>query len=328
MKWQDFQKRLFDLIESRFLTKKEMIFNLCEVLSIEVTSAYQRVNLSQKLSLPDVLTLIEHYHLSAQLMMGIWNTAVIIKFQSLVSNPSSFGDYIDPLLQKMQLLGTLPDARVHYAANELPFYHFFAYQEIALFKYYMWRRVAWTNFEDRSIPLTFEWIQNESHTCKEKIQAIHQAYRSFSSVEIWHTNVLFNTLNQIKYLHDIGLLPDKSLITLFADQLEAIVRSLMDEASRGTKDTDGVYSFQLYHNEVAHTNNIAVIQTSFGNQVLFAYDNPNIMETDDNRLCDYTLQYLSRLIQHSENLTASSERNRARCFSMMMKQIETLRATI
>lgn len=155
------------------------------------------------------------------------------------------------------------------------------------------------------------------------INEITQLFNDIPTTEIWHTNVLNNTINQLEYINTIGLLPDKSVGRFVLDQLLELLGYIEDSSSEGYKmDIDGRIAYSLYHNEVSHTNNLVVVHASGSDIVFFAYDNPNFMVSREANLCRHTITYINNLMANSTNLTLTSTKLRGAFFKMLRDQVQ------
>lgn len=86
--------------------------------------------------------------------------------------------------------------------------------------------------------------------------------------------------------------------------------------------------FQMYHNEISHTNNILLIESESLNQIYFAYDNPNYIVTDNEELINYTRSWFSKIMKSATSISLDNEKNRRAFFNIIYKQIDNTREEI
>jgi hypothetical protein len=104
--------------------------------------------------------------------------------------------------------------------------------------------------------------------CVTSVTKLNDLYTTIPSTEIWSTHLVDNTLNQIKYYAQGGMFKTKSDIIIIINQLSSLMKDLQAAAKTGHKSfKDGRIgsSFNLYHNEITHTNNV-ILPKLYGNE--------------------------------------------------------------
>ena len=323
--WQSFQKQVFALISERYSSKQQMVLDLEELLSLQQAVVYDRIALKRMLPLSECFILLRHYQITSKVISQLWTNKVLVNYTPLDQVPTSLEEYLIPLRDNMQALALTGGLHLYYAANELPFYHYYRQPRIALFKYFVWHMLSWKQGDAPDLTFDRDYIDQHLTRLEPIFQEIVSLYTQFSSTEVWHTNILHNTLHQIHYLFQIGLLPDAALAHELFEDLEEILNSLELMAKQGHKEEHPEHTFHLYHNEIVHTNNMALATAPGVSHVFFAFDNPNIMYANDSKLGDYSLHYFERLISHADNLSTSSNKSRALYFKDNKDQIKMMK---
>lgn len=319
---KDIQVEFLNSIKESFKSPKDFIATLENVLNIERSSVYNRLNGYTRLTIDEMLEIMKHFKPQHSPLTDFWPTAVTVEYPAMMKQPESFLEYLTPVRDNLRQVVKAPDRHLTYAANEMPFLHYLRYPELACFKYYVWSHFIW-HPQGKKSPFDHAFITSTKGACLPMINEITQLFNDIPTTEIWHTNVLNNTINQLEYINTIGLLPDKSVGRFVLDQLLELLGYIEDSSSEGYKmDIDGRIAYSLYHNEVSHTNNLVVVHASGSDIVFFAYDNPNFMVSREANLCRHTITYINNLMANSTNLTLTSTKLRGAFFKMLRDQVQ------
>jgi hypothetical protein len=96
----------------------------------------------------------------------------------------------------------------------------------------------------------------------------------------------------------------------------------------GQDPVSSTVKFEMYHNEIAHTNNILLLKAPDFNQIYFAYDNPNYIITDEENIIKYTTDWFETMKKVALPISLAADKNRRYFFSQIHKQIEHTRSQI
>lgn len=80
-------------------------------------------------------------------------------------------------------------------------------------------------------------------------------------------------------------------------------------------------SYELYYNEIIHTNNTLFFKWDTGKAVYTTFGNPTTIKTRQNTACDYSEQWFEKLKRRSMKLSNSSERDRLKLFKKTEEKI-------
>lgn len=319
--WQSFQNRMFELIGEQYTSRGQMVLDLGDLLKIERSVIYDRISGTKMMPLEECFILMQHYNITAKLISSLWANKFLVNFGALEHAPTSLKEYLQPLHASLRAMSLTEGVHLYYAAGDLPFYHYYRSPKLALVKYYVWHLLSWQQGDGPECTFDREYISSQQADLLPMFEDMVTFYENFTSTEVWHTHILHNTLHQIEYLFQIGQLPDNTLAMELCDDLIAILNDLERMASHGHKDGHPENGFQLYHNELSHTNNMALMKTANISQVFFAYDSPNVMNANDDRLGRYTYNFFERLISHADGLSTSSHKSRTIFFKRLRDQI-------
>lgn len=330
----ELQKKIFTLIESISSNPKELKDELAKVLSISKGAVYKRMNGTTAISLADLATLMREYQISFDQLVRPEQQKVVFQFPQMEKKIVSFFDYADTFKTAVTTFASLPDPQIYYATNELPFFYYFLDQDLTYFKFFIYAKTVWnlSSYSDRNFNLS-EF--SEQHGIMSILnESLKTYYDELPNIEFWNENVLNNTLNQISYFLHAGYfdLPEEAF--MLCDKLAEILNHVekMAEAGKkflpGKEPTETSPEFQLYYNEISHTNNMLLIKNNLQSAVFTAYDNPNYIISTDRKLIDYTLTWFQNIQKSSIPISKDAERTRKAMFTKIHKKIDNKRSEI
>jgi hypothetical protein len=327
------QQLLIEQVKQRSPDQKLWVDQLAEVLSISKPAAYKRINGSTALSLDDIVRIMDAYQLSFDAVAIPEERNIGFQFPFLTNKINSFLDYVGPLKESVQRLASIPNATVWYATSELPFFYYFFFPDLTYFKFYMYARTVWDIPAYKKMKINLSDFASE-HLIKKEVDAIQDAYFSIPGLEFWNENFLQNTLNQIKYFLSSGLFEKPEDAIVLCDRLTDLIKHAAAVAESGKKfklnqkPSEHNPDITMFYNEIAHTSNIALVSSSPFSAVLSAYDNPNFIQSDDERLVKYTREWFERVKHSSQNISRDSERSRMSFFARVQRKIDLTRDEI
>ena len=164
---------------------------------------------------------------------------------------------------------------------------------------------------------------------------IQQAYIEIPSTELWGTNVIDNTLNQIEYHVGSGTFKSLEDALTLCDKLIELSYHMQAMALKGKKflpnqkgeNGDGA-DFLLYYNEMVYTSNTILGNTSNGQILFTSLSNPHFLKSTDSRLCQYMENWFKGVTTKSNSISIQAEKQRQWFFNRLRQRIEKTRDRI
>jgi len=189
------QEELFDRILAQYDRRSQAVEALQELMGIGRDAVYRRFRGETPLS-PDELSLLaKSYNLSLDELAFQESNKFTFVYNSFTKPIASFKDFLKEVHQGMQEIQMLPNSRLFYTTAEIPVFHYLQFPELISFKLYVWARTIW-NFGDMTErPFAFDLVDQESLQIAGQILYM---YNVVPSTELWHLNIVDNTLNHIE----------------------------------------------------------------------------------------------------------------------------------
>ncbi|MCF8238782.1 MAG: hypothetical protein K9I85_11540 [Saprospiraceae bacterium] len=303
---------------------------LTELLDISLPAAYNRLNGKSRLTLDEVVLLSQFFQISIDRSVSQYSDEVRLKFQPINGHQPLIRDYLHHLYNDLTKLTTLEGIQIRYASSEIPIFYYFHFPMLAAFKLYLWGRTIWNDpsVENQAFSIK-DWGGISRLDTEQIMHSILSQYTRIPSIELWHTHLIDNTINQILYFSDQGLIEDEETKTSLLSSVEALLDLLESFARKGKKWVPGLPEkawssiLTIHHNETTHTNNTVLITSPEFAALYFSFDNPNFMQTADQRLTEYTQEWFEKLIRRSPMVSTHGNTYRVRLFQMLRQRLNS-----
>ncbi|MFN0035903.1 MAG: hypothetical protein ACKVUS_12640 [Saprospiraceae bacterium] len=323
-----FQRKFFRQIIA-LQGEKSAIPRLCNLLHLNKSSVYNRVKAEKMLRSDELLLLASTFGISIDEHLFAGKGIIPFRFDFLDAPVQNCRQYLERVLASFDLFKSVPDLRVWFLVNSLPFFHHMNFRELALFKAFAYARVNW------QLPYTEGLVFHpdnfpEREVYEKLMKPILERYTAISTIEFWPDDLYHTTLRQIRYFAHSGQLADQSLISLLLEQLEALCEHQYEMAKMGRKwahaDRFGKEGgkggrFDLYHNEVAPLNITLLAESKQLQGVFTVFDDPNFMFSSSARLYQYTFEWMQKLKSKCQHISEDSENDRRAYFNALQKSI-------
>ena len=328
---KDIQNGLFARIKSRLNKSDSFVEVISELFNVSYDSAYRRIRGETLLNIEELRILSAEYKLSLdELLMGVTN-GMFFNYKSIRRSGLDFNIYFKEMAETMERLSAAPNAKMLYAAWDVPIFHYFNFPEVMLFKTYFWRKSVWDDpiLQDKDFRLD-ELMVAHGDVIKRDGQRILDAYIKIPATEIWHDWTLESTLKQIEFAIDSGFFVKKEDYMLLFEQLYQLIEHVEEQAKMGFKFRFGqkpeksTDNYEVYLNEIFFLNNTIVAEADNLKEVYVIHESVNYLTTTNPRFCEETSSWMQVQKKKSILLTNSSVRERNKFFKKQFNKIEKM----
>ena len=325
MSTPEIQRQVFDQVKAQ-ITHRKWIEEIAEVLGRSKNSIYKKVTGEVGLSLDELVILANEYKIHLDPIL-LDNQAVTFNFPFLGEETALGKNYFRALAQLAEQFKAIPDMQVWVSQMEIPFMHDYHFPAITAFKFFVHEKTIWRT-DRKSIPgFHIEKAVSQPGFRETLAELLHTYYR-IPSVEFWHSLILDSTLAQIKYVMEIGAFEDPLDALVLCEQLTEFVNHMQYMADLGYKVPLNSYpneeyaGFVLYHNEVAYSNNIIMLDSPSRQAVFLSFGNPNFMFSSGKSVVDYSKRWFELLKENAQLITRESRKSRLAFFNALRKKID------
>jgi hypothetical protein len=163
---------------------------------------------------------------------------------------------------------------------------------------------------------------------------ILDVYNSIPTTEIWNTENINATLQQIEYYHEAGGLVSKEQAIILFDKLELIINHIEKEAELGRKfkiggqPNSGSASYRLFNVEGMVGDNSLLAELGDMKVTFLNHSFMHFIGTKDESFNKAIFKNFNKLMQKSTLISTSDERDRIRFFNRLRNEIQRRKALL
>jgi hypothetical protein len=235
-----------EFINQKLIAKQCSLDQLMQLLHVSEATMRRKLHGDSPFTIDEAYLLQQHFTFSIDALASHGNdnkiTFNLTQFPLLKTPEATVSNYVQQLLTDFTSLGTMGTPHLYYAAKDLPLFYFFYNKTLASFKLYFWYMTLF----DTAKPAKYNsnWLPPEAI---DATAHLYQMYKHIPSTELWNTETINSTLDQIMYCHDSGLIEQKAAIEIL-QALHKLVDNLEENAANECKSEHA--SFTLYYNKI------------------------------------------------------------------------------
>jgi hypothetical protein len=275
------------------------------ILGIGKSEVYKKLSGKTLFTLPQIQVLCNHFHLNFTIHGEHNRSSSSISFAPFHTGGIGVKEYIKNLESFLQDIASAKRNKLSCATDDIPLFHLFKYPELAAFKLHFWQmRVI-----DKA-PFKFN-MNDWGPSILQPAAHMHQLYLQIPGAEVWTKTSLLNTLEQIKYAAEIGIVADKKLGRLICSQLREALGDIELCAINRSKQGTGGPLFDWYFYDIIGTiTYLAEIDDRLSTFIRF--NTFNTIREENGPLCIEVNHWLHSLIQDATGFSGqgSVQRNK------------------
>ncbi len=299
-----------------------LVDDIADLLKISNDSAYRRLRNETELSLDETYKICKHYRISVDSVFSNKGDSVTCNYIKLTDSAENFENYLTGLLNQLTRLQKSEDAKIIYAAEEIPIFHSFYSKELAAFKLFYWQRSVLNVPEYQTKKFDWDSIPEKQLKLAEHI---HQTYLKIPSIEIWTDETIQTTIKQIEYYFESGAFKEKEDTITVLQELKKMMQAIHHYAEHDTKNdhtNSAGISFGLYNSDLVIGTNC--IHVTVGGTVFsyISFNTMNSLTTGNQQFCEEIEHWMRNLIKKSTLISGIAEKQRFQFFSKAYKAVD------
>jgi hypothetical protein len=294
-----------------------LVDDIADLLQISNDSAYRRLRNETELSLDETYKICKHYRISIDSVLSNKGDSVTCNYIKLTDSIDNFENYLTSLLNQLQKLQKADDAKIIYAAEEIPIFHSFYSKELTAFKLFYWQRSV-LNIPDYQTK-KFDWDSIPEKQL-QLANEIHQAYLKVPSTEIWTNETIQTTIKQIEYYFESGAFKEKEDAIVVLQELKKMMQAINQYAEDETKAKNT--SFNLYNSDLVIGTNCIHVAVAGSVISYISFNSINSLTTSNQQFCEEIEHWMKNLIKKSTLISSIAEKQRFQFFSKAYKAID------
>lgn len=299
-----------------------LVDDMADILKISNDSAYRRLRCETELSLDETYKICKHYRISADAIFSEKANSVTCNYIKLTDSESNFEDYLLGLLEQLEKIRKVEDAKIIYAAEEIPIFHSFYSRKLSTFKLFYWQRSVLNIADYQSKKFDWDVIPDRLLMIADKIMS---AYQEIPCHEIWTTDTIQTTIKQIEYYFESGAFKEKEdaiEVLLELKKMAQAINQFAEKENKNEKDNNHIIPFHLYNSELVIGTNC--IHVNMNNNVFsyISFNTLNSLTTSNQQFCEEIEHWMKNLIKKSTLISGIAEKQRFQFFNQAYKAID------
>jgi len=327
----DIQILIFKEIKQKIPANVSYVHAIAELLNVSYDSAYRRIRGEKVISLEELYTLSTTYKVSIDDVFNVKSGKLV--FNNLAIDPEKLQtkEWLLRILQNIEALQGLKDAKIIYAAKDAPFFHYFQIPELAAFKLFFWEKTLFQFPGSLEKKFSLDNVDQELYDIGRKILI---AYSKIPTVEIWNEDTFYIMLRQIEYYWISGFFADPNIVQILVEKLEIWIRHIEAQAEHGfqfmvDQEPNGVEgNYRLFMNEVVLSDNTVLVQSGDFKTVFLTYNVVNLLSATDSAFTGQIESFLTGLLKKSIQISAAAAKERRRFFSRLINHVVKFKSRI
>jgi hypothetical protein len=297
--------------------KKDAYNAIKDVLPKSKSVLYKKVNGDVMFTLTEVLELCKAYNIALDSIgffgdnhlqeknLDIHPMPLVYTFDDLIS-------YLTDTSTRLEIIRQTPDAELTLSARDIPYFLYFKDELLAAFRCLAWIHRAYENrYSIKDIPQELLTVCNN----------LYKTYWQTKRTEIWSVHTLTNTIENLKYMHQIGLIKTKQVadcILMLKDVLNDQKESILSNEGEKENTLNMLFSPSL------NMYNGALVSLRDEEFALMSISALQTIVVKDKSMLPYIKRSFSFQRKHSTNFTHSSPAIVENYFNGLNTQLDEL----
>lgn len=294
---------------------------LSDVLNLSNDSAYRRIRGATSLTLEEIIKLCNHFGVSFDLRNdGNALGSVTFQYRTISDHENRMEDYLNDLHNHLKHISQFKDKLIIYAADDVPVFHHFKYDELTAFKIFYWRKTLLDEQMLSNVNFDFGMINKKLISIARET---YELYTSIPSYEIWTEATLDSTVKQLEYYFESGVV-NKEQGLIIAKQIIQLMEHIEQMAMKSTKDGVTSNNFQMYYSDVMVGTNAVQVFLDGNNTTFISFNTFNNLSTTNKVLSEEVDAWMKNLVKKSSIISGVNEKQRHQIFKKIKIKAESL----
>ena len=326
------QQLFFQYIKGKIPPHSSMVDEVAELLNIRNDSAYRRIRADKPISFEELQKLCVHYKVSLDQFLNLQSDTFIFSGKLDIDADFHFENWLEEVLKHYTIINSFEKKHIYFFIKDIPFYRHFEIPELAAFKCFAWMRTLSGFKVEKSEKFVFDYPGFEEHYAMGL--KIINVYNAIPTTEIWNTETVIITLQQIEYYHEAGGLISKEQAIILFDKVEIMINHIEKEAELGRKfkmgeqPDSGSASYRLFNIEGMVGDNSLLAELDDMKVTFLNHSFMHFIATRDESFNKAIFKNFNKLMQKSTLISTSDERDRIRFFNRLRDEIHRRKAAL
>ncbi len=315
------QLEFFEKIKATAGPGVSLVDIISEVLSISSDSAYRRLRGVTTLTLEDITRLCNHFNVSFDLGNSQHEKGVVtFHYRTISDKEERMAEYLTDLQNHLRQISGYKNKLIIYAAEDVPVFHHFKYEELTAFKIFYWRKSVLDEKLLSNVNFDFKKIDKKLIDIARETYAL---YTHIPSVEIWTEATLDSTVKQLDYYYESGIV-NKEQALIICRQILQVIGDVEQMAVNSTKNAGDEGNYKMYYSDVMIGTNAVQVVLDGKNTTFLSFNTFNNLSTTNAILGAEVNAWMKNLIRKASLISGVNEKQRLQIFKKIKLNAESV----
>ena len=328
METNEVQQLLFESIKAKLPPHRSLVDEVAEILDISNDNSYRKINGETGISLGELAKLAAYFEISVDQVLNLRTNVGLFTGKYITADNFNFENYLQQELNDLRFIASFKEKDVIYLSKDIPIFHFYAFQELAAFKYFFWMK---TLFQFPQLAHTRFSVDLFKESLIDVGLKIVDTYDLIPGTEIMSIENINTTLRQIDYCRETYLFRSEEDLKILFERLHEMTDHLERMAESGKKflpwqqpDEHSV-KYELYINDFLVADNSILVITNGTRTSFLVHGYVNYIMITNPAFTSYSYNFIQNVIKESILISEAGEKYRARFFHIMHERIDQCR---
>jgi hypothetical protein len=306
-------------LEGKIPKKSSLIKKLMALLNISQDSVYRRLRGESEFTFSEIALIAKRYNLSIDSMLFKSTAATSFRFNTLFDESDSLFNYMDQLTRQMELLRNTK-GHLTFVASELPISQSFQNQTLREFKIFYWQKVVLNQDRLRGTKFTDDF--GIGMNTNQFVDSLMNSYANIQKTEIWTEETLDDTLRQLTYCADSGLM-DETMLKKVCQSIVDMLNRLEGELEMPSEVVGGSM-LRFFVSSVELGNNVILMNFGDLRTAYIKFNTFNTVSTESPIFCTEIEKMVKSTLTKCVEISGKSDIHRHKYFNLLRRKVKTM----
>jgi hypothetical protein len=325
---ENLQQSFFQTIKNSLPAHLSLVDEVATILNISNDSAYRRIRNEKSISFEEIQILAAHFKISVDHILNLQTDTGSFSGRYITPENFDFSTYLEKTYKELEMISGFKEKQIFYYCKDFPLFYYYAFPELAAFKYFIWMKTS-LNFPSlANVPFSFDYYMKPFIEIGQKI---YRMYAKIPGTEIMNVANVITTLLQIEYYKKSFMFSSNNIVSTLLNKLTDMTTHICSQAEEGVKfipsekPNSQSPKYNLYVNDFVIGDNSVVAIYNNSLTSFITHSHINYLTISDKKFTDYHYRFIKNIIKKSILISDTGEKYRARFFHLIQEKIEQCR---
>jgi hypothetical protein len=325
---ENLQQSFFQQLKNSLPAHLSLVDEVATLLKISNDSAYRRIRNEKAISFEEIKILASHYKISVDHLLNLQTDTGSYTGKYVSPENFNFNIFLTKLHKDIEIIAGFKEKEVYYYCKDFPVFYYYAFPELAAFKYFIWMKTSLNFPALNEVHFSFDYFMNPFIEIGQKI---FSTYARIPGTEIMNVENVITTLLQIEYYKKSFMFSSKDVVATLLNKLDDLVIHIRRQAEEGVKflpsEKPNSHSpkYSLYANDFVIGDNSVVAILDGRITSFLTHSHINYITINDTKFTAYHYGFIKNIIKKSILISETGEKYRASFFHLIHQKIDQCR---